>query len=92
MYSLFSRDTIAFCNKSEIPSELVTASGSGLDPHISSQGAKVQVARIAKIRNLEQLKVEQLIAQNTEKPLLGIFGTSRINVLKLNRALDNISK
>lgn len=86
---LFHNPTV---NRSEIPSELVTASGSGLDPHISPQGAKVQVARIAKIRDVEQLKVEQLIAQNTEKPLLGIFGTARINVLKLNRALDNISK
>ena len=74
--------------KSDIPSELITASGSGLDPHISPQAAKIQVARIAKIRNVEQVRVEQFIAQYTEEPLFGIFGTDRINVLKLNRALD----
>ena len=78
-------------NKSEIPSELVTASGSGLDPDISPKGARVQVARIAKIRNVEQSKLEQLVSQNTEKSLLGIFGTERINVLKLNRELDKLS-
>lgn len=74
--------------KSEIPSELVTASGSGLDPNISIQSAKVQVKRIAKIRNISESNLEQLIAKQTEKPFLGLFGTEKINVLKLNLALD----
>ncbi len=75
-------------NKSEIPSDLVTASGSGLDPHISVQAAKVQVKRIAAIRNISENSLEQLIQKHTEKPLLGLFGTERINVLKLNLELD----
>jgi len=79
-------------DKAEIPSDLVTASGAGLDPHISVQAAKVQVKRIAKIRNIQAEKLNQLIAKQTEKPLLGLFGTERINVLQLNLALDKISK
>lgn len=76
--------------KSAIPSDLVTASGSGIDPNISVQAAKVQVKRIAKIRNLNEATINQLIEQQTEKPLLELFGTEKINVLKLNLALDNI--
>lgn len=76
--------------KAEIPSELVTASGSGLDPHISVQSAKVQVKRIAKERNLNESDLVTLIQENTEKPLLGLFGTEKINVLKLNLALNNL--
>ena len=76
--------------KEDIPSELVTASGSGLDPNISVQGAKVQIKRIAKIRNISELALQQLIEQQIEKPLLGLFGTEKINVLKLNLALDNL--
>jgi K+-transporting ATPase ATPase C chain len=74
--------------KSEIPSELVTASGSGLDPHISPKAAMVQVARIASIREINEEKMSKLVEENTDKPLFGLFGTSKINVLKLNRALD----
>lgn len=74
----------------QVPSELVTASGSGLDPHLSPQGALVQVARIAKLRNLNAKDLELLIAKQTEGPLLGLFGTRQINVLKLNLALDNL--
>jgi len=77
-------------NKFEIPSDLVTASGSGLDPHISVQAAKVQVKRIATIRNISENSLEQLIQKHTEKPLFGLFGTERINVLKLNLDLDNL--
>ncbi len=77
-------------SKSEIPSDLVTASGCGLDPDISIQAANVQVRRIAKIRNLKEEAVQNLITQNTEKPLLGMFGTEKINVLKLNIELDNL--
>jgi K+-transporting ATPase ATPase C chain len=76
--------------KEDIPSDLVTASGSGIDPNISVQAAKVQVKRIAKIRNISETTIHQLIEQQTEKPLLGLFGTEKINVLKLNLALDNL--
>ncbi len=76
--------------KAEIPSDLVTASGGGLDPHISVQAAKVQVKRIAKIRGMSETTLHQLIEQHTEKPLLGLFGTEKINVLKLNLGLDNL--
>ncbi|PZP42723.1 MAG: potassium-transporting ATPase subunit C [Pseudopedobacter saltans] len=75
---------------SDIPSDMVTASGSGLDPNISVQGAKIQVARIAKTRNLSEEKVMNLVNDNIEKPFLGLFGTEKINVLKLNIALDNL--
>lgn len=78
--------------KEDIPSDLVTASGSGIDPNISVQAAKVQVKRIAKIRNLSENTIHQLIDQQTEKPLLSLFGTEKINVLKLNLALDNLKK
>lgn len=76
--------------KEDIPSDLVTASGSGIDPNISVQAAKVQVKRIAKIRNISESEINQLIEKQTEKPLLGLFGTEKINVLKLNLALDNL--
>ncbi len=77
-------------DKSEIPSDLVTASGSGLDPNISVQAATVQVKRIAKIRNLAEGNIQQLIISNTEQPLFGLLGTEKINVLKINIALDNL--
>ena len=76
--------------KEEIPSEMVTASGSGLDPDISVQGAQVQVKRIASVRHLDEKKIYNLIEQKTEHPLAGLFGPSKINVLKLNIALDNL--
>ncbi|HXR83824.1 MAG TPA: K(+)-transporting ATPase subunit C [Hanamia sp.] len=77
-------------SKTTIPSDLVTASGSGLDPDISVQAAIVQVKRISKIRGIAEGNLQQLIITNTEKPLLGFLGTERINVLKLNIALDNL--
>lgn len=76
--------------KGDIPSDLVTASGSGLDPHISVQAANIQVVRIAKIRGIPEGNIQQLILSNTEEPLLGVLGTQRINTLKLNIALDNL--
>lgn len=76
--------------KEDIPSDLMTASGSGIDPNISVQAAKVQVKRIAKIRNISESKINEIIDQHTEKPWLGMFGTEKINVLKLNLALDNL--
>ncbi len=78
--------------KEAIPSELVTASGSGLDPDISVEGAYVQVARIAKARNVSEEKVKGLIAVNIATPLATLFGTSTVNVLKLNIELDKLSK
>lgn len=76
--------------KEEIPSELVTASGSGLDPDISAEAAKVQVKRIAAVRHLDEKKINGLVDEHTEAPLAGIFGPAKINVLKLNIALDNL--
>ncbi len=78
--------------RSDIPSDLVTASGSGIDPHISPQAAFIQVPRIAKERNLDRQKVKQLVINRIKKPLLGLFGTERVNVLKLNLALDELKK
>ncbi len=77
-------------DKSQIPSDLVTASGAGLDPDISVQSANVQVKRIARIRGIAEGNIQQLVLSNTEKPLLGLFGTEKINVLKLNIELDNL--
>jgi len=74
--------------KDEIPSELVTASGSGLDPDISPEAAKIQVKRIAVVRSITEDKIVALVDANTEKPLLGLLGTAKVNVLKLNIALD----
>lgn len=79
-------------DRSQIPVDLVTASGSGLDPNFSVQAASVQVKRIAKIRNMQEAKLLQLIDQHIEPPLWGVFGPTKINVLKLNIALDNWSK
>lgn len=79
-------------HKSEIPVDLITASGSGLDPNFSVQAAKVQVRRIATRRGIEEQKIDQLINDHTEGPLWSIFGPKKINVLKLNIALDAISK
>ncbi len=80
-------------DKSEIPIDLITASGSGLDPNISVQAAKIQVKRIAKSRDINEAKLYELIDAQREKPLFGLFGTEKINVLELNIALDeSISK
>ena len=76
--------------KEEIPAELVTASGSGLDPDLSPYGAKIQVRRIAAVRKLDEAKIISLIDQQTEKPLLGFMGPTKVNVLRLNVALDNL--
>lgn len=76
--------------RSEIPADLITASGSGLDPDISVQAAIIQVKRIALNRKLTDSQVTKLLEDYTQKPLLGLFGPSRINVLMLNNALDEI--
>lgn len=77
-------------NKKDIPADLVTASGSGLDPHISILSAKLQIKRIAKARRIEASKLNALIEEQTEEPLLGLFGPQKINVLKLNIALNKL--
>jgi potassium-transporting ATPase KdpC subunit len=76
--------------KVDIPAELVTASGSGLDPDLSPQGAYVQVARIARTRNIPEQKIQTLVEQQIQKPLLGLFGPQKVNVLKLNIELDKL--
>lgn len=76
--------------KSEIPVDLVTASGSGLDPNISVKSAKVQIARIQKARNISTEKLNAFVDANTEHPFLGFFGPTKVNVLKLNSALDQL--
>jgi potassium-transporting ATPase KdpC subunit len=78
--------------RADIPAELVTSSGSGLDPDLSPAGAKIQVARIAKARGITEQQVLNLIDAHTEGPLLGLFGPSKVNVLKLNVALDELKK
>src|SRR5580658_11123757 len=74
--------------KEDIPAELVTYSGSGLDPDLSPAGAKIQVKRIAAVRHLDENKLNDLVDRYTESPLLGIFGPAKVNVLRLNVALD----
>jgi K+-transporting ATPase ATPase C chain len=74
-----------------VPADAVTASGSGLDPHISIENAQLQAARVAKARNLGLEKVQGLIAQYTDKPDLGFLGEPGVNVLPLNLALDELS-
>ena len=78
--------------KADIPADMVTASGSGLDPNISEQGAIIQIKRIAAIRNIDEKKVAELVVQNTQRPLLGLLGPTSVNVLKLNLALDELKK
>lgn len=76
--------------KAAIPAELVTASGSGLDPDLSPAAAKIQVARIAKIRGISAGQLNRLVDEHTEGPLLGLFGPAKVNVLALNVALDGL--
>jgi K+-transporting ATPase ATPase C chain len=74
-----------------IPADLVTASGSGLDPDVSPAAAQAQVSRIALARKLPETQVRALVEQNAASPLLGVLGESRVNVLLLNRQLDRLS-
>ena len=78
--------------KADIPADMVTSSGSGLDPNISEQGAAIQIKRISVYRKIDEKEVADLVAKNTQGPLLGLFGPSSVNLLKLNLALDELKK
>ena len=73
--------------KKDIPDDMITASGSGLDPHISVEAAEFQIDRIAEHTGLSKQELEKLIDKHTEQPVLGVFGEQYVNVLELNVSL-----
>ncbi len=77
--------------KDEIPSDLITASGSGLDPDISVEAANVQIRRISNFRNISEEKLKALVGKHIEKPFAGFLGPEKINVLRLNIDLDELT-
>ena len=79
-------------SRGQVPVDLVTASGSGLDPDISLAAAKIQVARIAKARAIDANSLQSLVDAHVQKPIAGMFGPEKINVLELNIALDQMTE
>lgn len=79
-----------YLDRRQIPSEMVTASGSGLDPDISPEAARIQVRRVAVARKLDEARVAQLVENQIEKPLFGFFGMPKVNVLRLNLELEKL--
>ena len=80
----------SYLARKDVPAEMVTASASGLDPDITPQSAYVQVKRVAQARGMDVEEVRRVVDKAVEKPLLGIFGTEKVNVLKLNIALEEL--
>ncbi len=81
-----------YLERKEVPAEMVTASGSGLDPDISPRGAEVQIRRVAEARGMTEDQVREIVEKTIQKPWMGLLGTYRVNVLKLNVALDEAQK
>lgn len=75
-----------------VPSDLVTQSGGGIDPHLSPAAVRIQIARVARVRGLPVSEIERLVAEHTTAPQFGLLGAPRVNVLELNLALDGAGK
>jgi potassium-transporting ATPase KdpC subunit len=86
------RTTNGLTESQAVPADAVTASASGLDPHISTENAAIQITRVAKSRSLAPEKIRELISANTDKATFGLLGVNGVNVLKLNIALDALKE